>query len=252
MQDAAAPSKRRPHLADVGLAGVLVTFSDQLSEAANRAALAFRAELEVQGWAGVEETSTSLTSVFLRFDPLHLPHAELKARLGRLLESRDWYAAPLPERRRHWRIPTVYGGALAPQLAATAARAGMSIEAAEAGLSSARLRVLTIGFAPGQPYLGTLPPAWDLPRQSELTPRVPEGALVLAIRQLVLFAAPTPTGWAHVGQTAFRCFRPESAAPFALRPGDEATFFAVGEDELARIRAGDASGDGGAVSEVIR
>ena len=31
----------------------------------------------------------------------------------------------------------------------------------------------------------------------ELTPMVPEGALVLAISQFVLFSGPTPTGWSR-------------------------------------------------------
>ncbi|MCB2131969.1 MAG: carboxyltransferase domain-containing protein, partial [Rhodobacteraceae bacterium] len=110
---------------------------------------------------------------------------------------------------------------------------------------------LTIGFAPGQPYLGELSPRWDIPRQVALTRRVPEGALVVAIRQLILFSAATPTGWRHIGQTAFRAFRPESADPFPLRPGDELLFPAIEPGELAAIRAADTHGDGGASVEVI-
>ncbi|MFT7028190.1 MAG: KipI family sensor histidine kinase inhibitor [Paracoccaceae bacterium] len=225
---------------------MLVTFGDTLTEPANRAALACRAGLEAEGWDGVEETSASLTSVYLRFDPLHLSHAALTARLTAYLAGRDWYAAPLPGGRRLWRIPTVYGGEAGPQLADAAALAGMTPDAAIADLSAAQVRVLTIGFAPGQPYLGSLPPAWDLPRQTALTAQVPEGALVVAVRQFVLFASPSPTGWRTVGRTAFRSFRPDSDAPFPLRPGDEVTFSAVTPEEMARIRAEDRNGDGGA------
>lgn len=240
-----------PMIRTLGLTGLLVSFGGRLSEPANRAALAFRAAVENEAWPGVEETSTSLASVFLRFDPVSVAPADLRHRIAQLLAARDWLAASLPANRRRWRIPTVYGTDLAPQLHEAAAAAGMSPEDAIAELSRTTVRVLTIGFAPGQPYLGELPPAWDIPRQVALTRRVPEGALVVAIRQFVLFSAATPTGWRHIGQTAFRAFRPESAEPFPLRPGDELIFPSIGREEYEALRAADTTGDGGAERELI-
>ncbi|TNF62684.1 MAG: carboxyltransferase domain-containing protein [Rhodobacteraceae bacterium] len=225
-----------PIIRTVGLDGMLVSFGDRLSEPANRAALALRAALDREGWPGVEETSTSLVSAFLRFDPRRLSHEALRARLADILEGRDWTQADLPEGRRLFRIPTVYGTDLAPQLDEAAHRAGISPGQAVAELSSARVRVQTIGFAPGQPYLGALPPHWDIPRQQGLTPRVPEGALVVAIRQFVLFSVATPTGWRHVGQTAARLFRPEAPDPFLLRPGDEVEFPSVTREEFDNFK----------------
>ncbi|WP_425074054.1 5-oxoprolinase subunit B family protein [Sagittula sp. S175] len=216
-----------PRIDDVGLDGLLVRFGDSLSESANRAALAFAAALDRDCPSGVEECATSLVSTYVRFDPLGVALEDLRAQLAQRLAGADWYAAALPEGRRLVTIPTVYGTDLAPQLAEAAAAAGMSCEAATESLSTARVRVTTIGFAPGQPYLGTLSEAWDIPRQTALTPQVPVGALVVAIRQLVLFSVTTPTGWRHVGQTKARLFRPEAAEPFLLRAGDEVRFPSV-------------------------
>lgn len=241
-----------PRIAPVGIAGLLVSFADRLSEPANRAALAFRALLETEALDGVEEVATSLTSTFVRFDPLHLDHETLRAHLEELLRAQDWTRADLPGGRRHFRIPCVFGTDLAPQFDEAASAAGLSAQAAIDSLTAARPRVLTIGFAPGQPYTGQLGPEWDIPRQTALTPRVPEGALVVAIRQLIIFSAPTQTGWRHIGQTAFRCFRPEADDPFALRPGDEISLRAITPAELERIRAEDQTGQGGADVEVIR
>lgn len=67
--------------------------------------------------------------------------AQIRAALSALLAERDWWQAPLPEGRRLWRVPAVFGTDLAPQLT----------EAAIASLCAAPLRVQTIGFAPGQP-----------------------------------------------------------------------------------------------------
>lgn len=240
---------RFPCIRTVGIDGMLVSFGDRLSEPANRAALALRAGIEAQGWDGIEETSTSLVSTFVRFDPLHLTHAALEQRLGDFLRSQDWTKADLPTGRRYFRIPTVYGTDLAPQLDEAADLAGLTREQAITSIAGARVRVTTIGFAPGQPYLGELPPEWDIPRQNALTSAVPMAALVVAIRQLVLFSVTTPTGWRHIGQTAFRLFRPESEAPFVLRPGDEVQFIPVPPDQLANM---DRDPDGGATQEVIR
>lgn len=240
-----------PIIRHVGLDGLLVTFAETLTEPSNRAALAFREAVQNAGFDGVEETSTSLASAYVRFDPLRLPHARLETALQTLLDDRNWYDAPLPAGRRLWQVPTVYGTDLAPQLDEAAEIAGVSTEDAINQLSNTRVRVLTIGFAPGQPYIGPLAETWNIPRQSGLTPRVPEGALVLAIRQFVLFTAPAPTGWRHVGQTAFRCYRPGTQRPFALSPGDEMMFVPVSPSELTRIKNSDVSGDGGAQIEEI-
>lgn len=236
---------------DVGLTGKLVTFADTFSEPANRAALAFRAALNAQGWQGVEETATSLTSVFLRFDPLTLDHDTLNDRLKALIAQSDWFAAPLPTGRTLWRIPTVIGGAHGPQFEEAATAAGLNPGEARQQIAEARVRVLTIGFAPGQPYMGQLPPAWDIPRMTQLNPQVPGSSLVVAIRQLIIFAGPAPTGWRHIGQTAFKCFRPASEAPFALTPGDEVTFREIAPEELDDIIATDQTGDGGTTREAL-
>ncbi|MCG7626805.1 allophanate hydrolase subunit 1 [Epibacterium sp. MM17-32] len=228
--------ERFPKIRTVGVDGMLVSFGARLSEAANRAALAFRAALATESWEGIEEVSTSLVSTYLRFDTVHLDHATLRSRLEQLLRTRDWYGADLPGKRRLWRIPAVFGTELAPQLPQAAAATGLSEEEAVASLTGARVRVQTIGFAPGQPYLGELPEAWDIPRQSQLTSRIPEGALAVAIRQLVLFSVSTPTGWMHVGQTAVRLFRPEADEPFLLRPGDEVQFAAIKAEQLEALR----------------
>lgn len=238
-----------PRRRTIGVDGVLVSFADALSEPANRAALAFAKAVEGADWPGVAEVSTSLVSVFVRLDPEGTDHAALSARLGGLLAVRDWFAAPLPEGRRLWRVPAVFGTDLAPQLDETAARAGLSAEEAVRQICAAPLRVQAIGFAPGQPYLGQLPPAWDIPRQTALTPQVPAGAVVVALRQIVLFSVSTPTGWRHVGQTAVQLFRPGSDQPYVLRPGDEVLFQPAPRGAWDALRAD--GPDGGARCEVL-
>lgn len=240
-----------PLIRTVGLSGILVTFAQAMNEPANRAALAFRAAVEDAAWPEVTETSTSLVSTFLAVDLSATPMGQITDRIQSLLATQDWTQAPLPAGRTLWHVPTVYGTDLAPQLEEAAAVAGVDPDAAIAELSTSRVRVLTIGFAPGQPYMGELSDTWNIPRQEGLTKSVPPGALVIAIRQLITFTNASPTGWRHIGQTAFANFRPSTDAPFALSPGDELIFPAISSAELEDIRAKDTSGNGGASREAL-
>lgn len=71
--------------------------------------------------------------------------------LGARLEAADWPDGPLPSGRRHWRIPCAVDGAAGPQLAEAADMAGRSPEDALRDITGADLRIITIGFAAGQP-----------------------------------------------------------------------------------------------------
>lgn len=213
-----------PVIRAAGFDGYLVSFADALGDSANRAALAFARAVEDAQLCGVLECSSSLVSTYVRFDPLTYAHAALRADLEELLASQDWYDVALPEGRRLWHVPTRYDG---PHLADVAEQAGLTVSAAVAQLSTARVRVQALGFVAGMPYLGALPEAFDVPRLQGLVPEVPVGALCVAIRQFVVFPVAAPTGWRQVGQTGLALFQPDAEEPFLLRPGDEVVFEAA-------------------------
>ncbi|MEO9822976.1 MAG: carboxyltransferase domain-containing protein [Paracoccaceae bacterium] len=224
-----------PSLLPLGPDGVLIRFADRLSEPANRAALAFRAAMIDNLPTGVDETATSLTSVFVRFRPDDTCREAIEDVLRTSLAGTDWYNAPLPQGRNRWLLPTSFGGADGPALEEAADLAGVSAETAVEEICANPLRVLTLGFAPGQPYLGFLPDHWDIPRQSDVTPQVPRGAVVVAVRQVIPFANPSPTGWRQIGRTAFRCYDPKQDPALPLNPGDEVGFFPVTTPDLIRF-----------------
>lgn len=231
-----------PKIARIGLRGVVVTFGDSLSDHANRAAIAFRAAVDAEDWPEVQETASTLVSTFLSVDLTTTAYDDITHRLETLLATRDWYAAKLPPGRKLWTLPMCFDTAVAPQFDDAAQAAGLSPKDALTQLGQSRTRVITLGFAPGQPYLGLLPEVWDIPRQADLTPKVPIGALVIAIRQFVLFATTAPTGWRHIGQTAFRPFDPNREMPVAFTPGDEVRFAPITPAELAQLETGDSLG----------
>ncbi|NND19452.1 MAG: allophanate hydrolase subunit 1 [Silicimonas sp.] len=233
----------------LGLDGILVRFADALSDEANCAALAFRGALEAADHPGIIETATSLTSVLVRFDPSNLRRGDAENVLRDLIEQQDWYGATLPSGRRLWRIPAAFGGENGPQLDEVAELTGLTQDQAVDEIAASRLRVLALGFAPGQPYLGFLDQHWNIPRQTEVTPKVPRGAVVVAVRQVIPFANAAPTGWRQIGRTAFRCYARDAEPPISLRAGDEVQFVPVDEGALEELeRSGPL---GGAKAEPI-
>lgn len=240
-----------PVLLPMGLDGLIVRFALTSSPRATRAVLRFRDDIAEANPTGVQEIATALTSVLITFDRQKTTRADLSHTLKGLLAGLDLRHAKMPKAARLWHIPVQFGGAAGPQLNEVAERAGLNAAQAVEEVIGADLRVLSIGFAPGQPYIGLLPPNWDFPRQTDLTPKVPAGALVVAVRQLVLFANPSVTGWRQIGCCAFRPFLATRLAPFALRQGDAIRFAAVSATQMASLEADNSDGLGGAKCEVL-
>lgn len=224
-----------PKLLPLGPDGILVQFADQLSDFANQAAIAFSAALEAEALTGVVETATSLASVYVRFRPDQVSRHHVIDGIKPLLDSQDWYAARLPAGRSVWHVPVAFEGEHAPDLAEVAALSGLTSAEVVALVTKTPLRVLALGFAPGQPYLGFLPKSLDIPRRTEITPKVPQGAVVLAVRQVIPFANAAPTGWRQIGRTALRCYDNTRDPEFAFVAGDEVQFQAVSANDLAAL-----------------
>lgn len=234
-----------PEILPLGLDAVVVRFATRFSDPANRAALALARALEAAPLPGQAEVAPALASVLLRFER----QATSRAALTEALRAR--LAHPAPEAThpaRRWIVPACFGGPAGAQLAEAAELANRTESALISELCATELRVLALGFAPGQPYLGPLPENWEMPRLKTLTPRVEAGTITTAIRQIVLFAAPSPTGWRALGRCALRPFAPEASEPFLLRAGDALRFTPASSEEIAALTAlGDPRG--GAVLE---
>lgn len=220
-----------PELLPLGLDGVLIRFATTWSEEANSAAQALAAALAADPLPGQTEVAPGLGSLLLRFDRLKTTRAAV---VGAVRDRLD-HAAPVDTAAQHWTVPACFGGSWGPDLAAAAALAGRSESALISELCATDLRVLALGFAPGQPYLGTLPAHWQMPRLPALTPRVAAGTITTALRQIVLFAAPSPTGWRALGRTAFRPFAATAEEPFLLRPGDFLRFTPTSAETIAML-----------------
>ena len=207
--------------------------------------MAFAAEIEAADWPEVREVAPALTSVAVFFDALAIAPEEMRERLLNCLALRDWTAMSAPVGKL-WRVPVSFDEEHAVHISEVADLVGVSPSQAIAELCAESLRVLALGFAPGQPYLGRLPVQWNIPRQTGLTRAVAEGAVVVAVRQAIIFATSAPTGWRQVGWTGFRPFEKRDGGALHFVPGDRVHFVQRPADE---VQAGASEPLGGA--EVI-
>jgi KipI family sensor histidine kinase inhibitor len=170
---------------------------------------------------GVVECVPGIETMLVEFDPLAVDAGEIGSQLASRLGDLGERPAPAG---RHRSIPVVYGGELGPDLDEVARLTGLAPDDVVRLHGSTDLVVEILGFAPGFPYLGTLPAELDVPRLA--TPRTvtPAGAVAIAGRRSGIYPAPLPGGWRVIGRTPLSLFDPRRDPPAYLAPGDRVRF----------------------------
>ncbi len=131
-------------------------------------------------------------------------------------------------------IPVCYGGEFGPDLGAVASHARLSEAEVVARHAEPEYLVHAIGFAPGFPYLGGLPPELQMPRRPVPRLRVAAGSVGIGGMQTGVYPVATPGGWNLIGRTPWRLFDPGRDAPVLLAAGDTVRFRPVDAAEFAR------------------
>lgn len=207
-----------PTLLPLGDRALLIRFSTELSDAANRATIALARQLEAEPLDGVAELAPGLVSVLLRLDDgadLARLAGEVRLRLGRGAEP-----APGTEHR----VAVSFDG---EDIDEVAEKLALSVRDFIAQHNEAALRVLATGFAPGFVYCGFHGEAMMLPRREVVRPMVPAGTVLFAAGQTAIAATPIRTGWHIIGRTTFQNFDPAGDRPTVLIAGDTVRFEAL-------------------------
>lgn len=189
----------------------------------NRYMLALAAALETHQPRGMQAAVPAINSLLLSVDPLVLSLAHAEAYLQRLLAELE----PVPEQpARVVSIPVVYGGAGGPDLTRVAATLGLTPRQVVAEHCAHVYRVMMIGFTPGFPYAGPLPPSLSLPRRDTPRAAVPAGSVGIAAGLSGVYPARLPGGWHLIGSTSTVLFDPTANPPSLLQAGDGVRFTA--------------------------
>ncbi len=219
----------------------VVELGDTIDPAVNARVRAL-AEAVAQGLGPeVIEVVPTYRSLLVIHDPLRSPRERLAPKVEALARQLAMEAAgELPGRTVH--VPACYGGAYGPDLEDVARRAGLAVDEVISIHASATYLVYMLGFTPGFPYLGGMPPEIATPRLDTPRERVDAGFIGIGGGQTGIDPVPSPGGWRLVARTPLRLFDPAALSPFLLAAGDRLRFDPIGPEEFeaiaARVRAG--------------
>ena len=199
---------------------LLVVFGNEISPGIHHEVLKLLRAFEVLPSA-ILNLHPAFASLLIDFDPRRLGHAAVEE----LVRDRLTRTASLPvEPARTEEIPVRYGGEWGPDLEEVARHAGMAPGEVVRVHSGADYLVYFLGFSPGFPYLGGLPPALATPRLAVPRKRVPAGSVAIGGSQTGIYPMESPGGWRIIGQTPLRLFDLTAVPPALLRAGDHVRF----------------------------
>ena len=193
----APPDRRFPLFCPVAEHGLLVEFGDRIDPAINARVLGLDKALAARPSPGFLEAVPAYASLLIRFDPMVTDHGTVQAHVQALLGQP---AAPARAPAEH-EVAVCYEGPFAPDLAAVAKAAGLSVDEVIAAHLAGRYDVVMYGFAPGYAYLAGVPPALQLPRKSAAVRGVAAGSVIIAGPQCLVTTLTMPTGWWVIGRS---------------------------------------------------
>lgn len=228
---------------DLGDTAFTVEFGDRIDPALQAQVNALDSALSVAAsagrLAGVIEWVPTFRSLTVIFDPVTADRAAVETAVRDCLShTRDTRSAPA----RQWRLPVVYGGEAGPDLVSVAQVAGMTTDEVIACHTAQDYVVYMLGFLPGFPFMGDVPPALRQPRRAEPRVRVPAGSVAIANAMTAIYPWESPGGWHLLGRCPAPLFDASREVPALLGTGDRVSFVAVGAAQMADIEADLAAG----------
>ncbi|HEV3258431.1 MAG TPA: allophanate hydrolase subunit 1 [Gemmataceae bacterium] len=213
------------NLQALGDQAVLAYFADE-SAAARFAAAARQADAP---W--LLDVVQAYTSVAVFYNLDRTDFRRVADFLGALATEQATPGA-VPETTLH-HIPCCYEFQL--DLGRVAERTGLPADEVIRLHAGAEYSVYAIGFCPGFPYLGYLPPALcGVPRLARPRLRVQPGSVGLTGRQTGIYPLVRPGGWNLIGRTPLELVNVADGY-FPLRTGDRVRFVRIDEAEFRRL-----------------
>ena len=168
--------------------------------------------------APVTDLVPTFRSLTVHFDPW----AADAGTLGQALLALAQQGTRIATQGRRWQLPVCFDEDFAPDLARVSERKQLSRTQVIDGLLGATFRVYMLGFQPGFPYMGGLPPALVTPRLPSPRQKVPAQSVAIALDMCSVYPWESPGGWNLLGRTPVLLFDPAQAEqPAMLAAGDE-------------------------------
>lgn len=223
-------------LVALGDSAVLAEFSTRLDLEVNARLQKLAEAVRAKAVPWIRDIVPALGALALHFDAARVP-AEIDpvAAAGRLLE--ECLRSGLRARRAaaaSIEIPVCYDAELAPDLHQVAEQVKLAVEEVVRRHTASVHRVLMMGFAPGQPYIGGLDAALEVPRRATPRTRVPAGSVAIANAQTAVYPFEIAGGWSVIGRTPLQVFDVTRDPAALFTPGMSVRFVAIGRAEYER------------------
>jgi len=180
---------------------------------------------------GVRFVSPAYCSLTVGYDPNTLSYRKLAGKIKQLANK------PVPDQEAEGKkitVPVCYDEAFGLDLQAISVLSGVSTEEVIELHSNQIYRVYMLGFLPGFPYLGVVPPKLQLARKEQPRLSVPERSVAIAGKQTGIYPAESPGGWHVLGQTPLPLLGKQSSG-FMMEPGDQVQFHPITMTEYQQI-----------------
>jgi KipI family sensor histidine kinase inhibitor len=222
-----------PRFLASGDTALCVEFGDRIDREVSARVLALANRIQAAEIAGVVELVPTFRSLLVHYDPSVSSQATLRAALEPLVVKLG--AAEGASRR--WTLPACYDVSVAPDLEEVAARTGLSVREVIERHSAVTYHVYMLGFLPGYPYLGDLPPELALPRRENPRTRVPPGSIAIATTMTAVYPLESPGGWHLIGRTPVALWDVRRDPPVLLSAGDKIVFAPISLREYEDLAA---------------
>jgi inhibitor of KinA len=199
---------------------LLVWFGEGISLDLHRQVLRFLRAFESVP-PGILNLHPAFATVLIDFDPRRWSHQAVEELVSQRLAASG--SASEPEGRTV-EIPVWYGSEFGPDLDDVARHTGLAAEEVVQRHAAGQYVVYFLGFSPGFPYLGGMPPELATPRLTAPRKRVPAGSIAIGGSQTGVYPVESPGGWRIIGRTLMPLFDAEEVPPARLRAGDTVRF----------------------------
>jgi KipI family sensor histidine kinase inhibitor len=208
---------------------ISIELNAQVMALANRVA---QARIDHPVFATVTDVVPTFRSLTVHFSPLTTDADALATQLLALAQNTQ-----LPTiQGKHWRLPACFVPGFAPDLSTWSQAKHISEDQLIQRLLDTQFRVYMIGFLPGFPYMGGLPPELAMPRLTSPRQRVPANSLAIAGEMCAVYPWESPGGWNLIGKTPVPLFDlRKTDQPAMLAAGDTVRWYAIDVPEYERL-----------------
>ena len=211
----------------MGDRSLLVELGTAINLEVNRHVRSLYYRLSCRDLKGIIELLPSYASLLIVFDPLIISVSALRTIVSRLFDSPGEIDIPEPKTVN---IPVAYGGEFGPDLDWVAEFHKLPPGDVVRYHSATTYHVYMLGFTPGYPYLGEVPPEIVTPRRDTPRTNVPRGSVGIAQKQTGIYPVESPGGWQIIGRTPLTLFDPQAETPTLLEAGDVVTFYPIEQE----------------------